>query len=72
MCITRTGSNGFGIVFIPGSGWHAPLSYDAAPLKTSWFAKLYVPPLTAVGFTVFDSNHWAAPRYPYPAPLDDA
>ncbi len=25
-----------------------------------------------MGFTVFDSNHWAAPRYPYPAPLDDA
>ena len=23
-------SNGFGIVFIPGSGWHAPLTYDAA------------------------------------------
>lgn len=65
-------SNGFGIVFIPGSGWHAPLTYDAAPLKASGFAKLYVPPLTGAGFTVFVINHRAAPRYPYPAPIEDA
>ena len=65
-------SNGFGIVFIPGSGWHAPLSYDAAPLKASGFAKLYVPPLTEAGFTVFVINHRAAPRYSYPAPIEDA
>ena len=65
-------SNGFGIVFIPGSGWHAPLSYDAAPLKASGFARLYVPPLTKAGFTVFVINHRAAPRYSYPAPIEDA
>ena len=65
-------SNGFGIVFIPGSGWHAPLTYDAAPLKASGFAKLYVPPLTKAGFTVFVTNHRAAPRYSYPAPIEDA
>ena len=65
-------SNGFGIVFIPGSGWHAPLRYDAAPLKASGFAKLYVPPLTKAGFTVFVINHRAAPRYSYPAPVEDA
>lgn len=65
-------SNGFGIVFIPGSGWHAPLTYDAAPLKASGFAKLYVPPLTEAGFTVFVINHRAAPRYSYPAPIEDA
>ena len=65
-------SNGFGIVFIPGSGWHAPLAYDAAPLKASGFAKLYVPPLTKAGFTVFVINHRAAPRYFYPAPVEDA
>lgn len=65
-------SNGSGIVFIPGSGWHAPLTYDAPPLKESGFAKLYVPPLTEAGFTVFVINHRAAPRYKYPAPLDDA
>lgn len=65
-------SNGFGIVFIPGSGWHAPLTYDAPPLKASGFARLYVPPLTEAGFTVFAINHRAAPRYAYPAPLEDA
>ncbi len=65
-------SNGFGIVFIPGSGWHAPLSYDANPLKSSGFARLYVPPLTEAGYTVFVINHRAAPRYPYPFPLEDS
>ena len=65
-------SNGFGIVFIPGSGWHAPLSYAAAPLKASGFARLYVPPLTDAGFTVFVINHRAAPRYKHPMPLEDA
>ena len=65
-------SNGFGIVFIPGSGWHAPMTYDAAPLKASGFAKLYVPPLTEEGFTAFVINHRAAPRYSYPAPIEDA
>ena len=65
-------SNGHGIVFIPGSGWHAPLAYDASPLKASGFARLYVPPLTAAGYTVFVINHRAAPRYAYPLPLEDA
>ena len=65
-------SNGVGIVFVPGSGWHAPLTYDAAPLKASGFAKQYVPPLMEAGFTVFVINHRAAPRYAYPAALEDS
>ena len=65
-------SNGFGIIFIPGSGWHAPLAYNASPLKTSRFAQLYVPPLTGAGFTVFVINHRAAPRYRHPDGLEDA
>ncbi len=65
-------SNGFGIVFVPGSGWHALLAYDAAPLKSSGFARLYVPPLTRAGYTVFVINHRAAPRYRYPMPLEDS
>ncbi len=64
--------NGIGIVFIPGSGWHAPLTYDAPPLKASSFAKQYVPPLVEAGFTVFVINHRAAPRHRFPAPLEDA
>ena len=35
--------NGFGIVFIPGSGWSAPLGYGAAPLKESNQVEMYVP-----------------------------
>ena len=27
-------SNGHGLIHINGSGWHAPLGYDATPLKT--------------------------------------
>ena len=65
-------SNGHGIVFIAGSGFHAPLTYDATPLKESAFAKMYVPPLVDAGFTVFVINHRAAPRYRHPAPLEDA
>ena len=64
-------SNGLGIVFISGSGWHAPLTYDASPLKASGFARLYVPPLNSAGYTVFVVNHRAAPRYGYPMPLED-
>src|SRR5215475_11391498 len=37
--------NGFGIVFIPGSGWSAPLGYAAPPLKESEQVGMYVPSL---------------------------
>ena len=65
-------SNGRGMVFIPGSGWHAPLEYDASPLKASGFAKLWAPPLVEAGYTVFVINHRAAPRFQHPAALEDA
>ena len=65
-------SNGRGIVFIPGSGWHAPLDYDATPLKASGFAKLWAPPLVEAGYTLFVINHRAAPRFQHPAALEDA
>ena len=26
-------SNGHGVIYINGSGWHAPLGHDATPLK---------------------------------------
>ncbi|MBI1353865.1 MAG: prolyl oligopeptidase family serine peptidase [Acidobacteria bacterium] len=65
-------SNGRGIVFIPGSGWHAPLEYSATPLKESGFAKLWAPPLVKAGYTVFVINHRAAPRFQHPAALEDA
>jgi hypothetical protein len=64
--------NGFGIVFIPGSGWNAPLGYAAAPLKESRQVEMYVPSLTQAGYTVFAITHRATPTFRYPAPLEDA
>ena len=37
--------NGFGIVYIPGSGWSAPLGYAAQALKDSGQVGMYVPSL---------------------------
>jgi len=64
--------NGFGIVFIPGSGWNAPLGYSATPLKESPQVEMYVPPLTEAGYTVFVINHRATPTFRYPAAVEDA
>lgn len=63
--------NGFGIVFIPGSGWNAPLGYAATPLKESPQVAMYVPSLTQAGYTVFAITHRATPTFRYPAPLED-
>jgi acetyl esterase/lipase len=64
--------NGFGIVFIAGSGWNAPLGYSAQPLKESPQVAMYVPSLTQAGYTVFAITHRATPTFRYPAPLEDA
>ena len=64
--------NGYGLIHISGSGWHAPTTYDARPLKESPHVKLYVEPLAGQGFTVFTINHRAAPRFRYPAAIEDA
>jgi acetyl esterase/lipase len=63
--------NGFGIVFIPGSGWNAPLGYSATPLKESPQVEMYVPPLTEAGYTVFAITHRATPTFRYPAAVED-
>ena len=62
--------NGFGVIFISGSGWQAGLDYGAAPLKEQQIP-LWGPPLLAAGYTVFAINHRAAPRFHYPAAIDD-
>ena len=64
--------NGFGIVFIPGSGWSAPLGYAAPPLKESEQVGMYVPSLTEAGYTVFAVTHRATPTFRYPAQVEDA
>jgi len=67
------------IVFVPGSGWYADGHYDAPPLKdmaSGWgpgdtLARTMVGRLVDDGFTVFVANHRAAPRFRYPAAIDD-
>ena len=68
--------NGHGIVYIVGSGWHAPLSYGAWQLKEEEGDDARpgarAASLLDAGYTVFVINHRAAPRFRYPAPVEDA
>jgi hypothetical protein len=64
--------NGFGIVFIAGSGWNAALGYAAPPLKQSPQVAMYAPSLLEAGYTVFAITHRATPTFRYPAPVEDA
>jgi acetyl esterase/lipase len=64
--------NGYGLIHISGSGFHAPLGYGARPLKQSPHVDIYVKPLADAGFTVFTINHRAAPTFRYPAAIEDA
>ena len=65
-------ANGIGLIFIPGSGWRAPLTLDARPLKENTEGEVYAAPLVAAGYTVFTINHRASPRFQYPAAVEDA
>jgi acetyl esterase/lipase len=64
--------NGYGVVVIAGSGWHAPQDYAAQPLKDSGQVALHVEALLPAGYTVFAINHRSAPRFHYPAAVRDA
>jgi acetyl esterase/lipase len=63
--------NGYGIIFINGSAWHTPQSYDSWRLKEI-DRDGYIKALHEAGYTVFAINHRAAPRFRYPAALEDA
>lgn len=64
--------NGYGLVFVGGSGWQAPLEWDAVGLKDKESQTgIWIPPLVCAGYTVFSLNHRAAPRFQYPAALED-
>ncbi len=63
--------NGFGIIHIPGSGWTAPLAYGAEELKADEQAKVWAQAMANAGYTVFTVNHRAAPRFRYPAQVED-
>jgi acetyl esterase/lipase len=62
--------NGFGIVFISGSGFQAGPEYGARPLKENQI-DIWGPPLLAAGYTVFAINHRGAPRFHFPAAIED-
>src|SRR5918999_5536897 len=64
--------NGYGIVVIPGSGWHTGLPYNANLLKQSREFSLYIPKLNAAGYTIFVVTHRAAPRFRFPDAVEDA
>lgn len=63
--------NGYGIVHVNGSGWHSALAYDAGQLKEQEPGKPYIDALVQAGYTVFAPNHRQAPRFKYPAAVDD-
>jgi acetyl esterase/lipase len=62
--------NGFGVVFISGSGFTSRTVYGAVPLKEEQIGD-WGPPLVRAGYTVFAINHRATPRFHYPDPLED-
>ena len=64
--------NGYGIVYINGSGWHSPLAYSAEPLKETPLGMPYIEAMEYSGYTVFAINHRQAPRFKYPAAIEDA
>jgi acetyl esterase/lipase len=63
--------NGYGIVYVNGSGWHAPLAYDAVPLKETPLGMPYIHAMRDAGYAVFAVNHRQAPRFRYPAAVED-
>ena len=64
-------ANGYGVVYVSGSGWHTGEDYNAEPLKQNSQSKLYAQRLAAAGYTVFSITHRAAPRFRYPAAVED-
>ena len=66
-------ANGYGIIVIAGSGFTAPLSADALPLKERGSVRsiLAADALLAGGYTLFVINHRASPGFHYPAPVED-
>ena len=62
--------NGYGVLFVAGSGWSAPLAYGTPPLKNAQIPE-WGPALLKAGYTVFAINHRATPRFHYPEPVED-
>jgi acetyl esterase/lipase len=63
--------NGRAIVCIQGSGWYAPMRYDAAPITTRPEIVDFAQRLAAAGYTAYTINHRASPRFRFPAQIED-
>ena len=64
--------NGYGVIYIAGSAFYAPLSYADTPLKETSQVQMYAKPLLEAGYAVFAIDHRDPPRFRYPAPVEDA
>ena len=65
--------NGYGIVFIPTNRFHTPLGFDWEPTKQRADREILgAEELLAGGYTLFSINYRSAPRFRYPAALEDA
>ena len=64
-------SNGYGIVYVSGSGWTSPMAYSSWQLKSNAQSLQYAKPLVVAGYTVFTINHRSLPRFRYPAAVED-
>ena len=62
--------NGYGVLFVPGSGWNAPTAYGAPQLKGTQIPE-WAPALLKSGYTIFVVNHRATPRFQYPGAVED-
>lgn len=64
--------NGAAVICIQGSAWTSPMAYDASPITSRSEIVMASERLAAAGYTVFAINHRAAPRFHFPAQLEDA
>jgi len=59
--------NGYGLMWIWGSGWHAPPEYGSWQLKDWALPQIYLD----AGYTVFAINHREASLFHYPEVVED-
>lgn len=65
--------NGFGVIAIVGTAWHAGTAYAGPPMKEAPYQLgVFVKPLVAAGYTVFSINYRGTPAFRHPAPIRDA
>lgn len=60
--------NGYGLIWIWGSGFHQPLPYGTRPVTAFPVPQLFLD----AGYTLFVITHREAPRFRYPAAVEDA